>query len=344
MVIDPRFPGGTSAAAAAEIRALAGRFELSVHALETAMFRGRHVHQGVQQAIDEQGIELDWNPAVVRGDVVVLHNPSCLKFDTSLATRISCDTALIVTHENFLRPNGSEGFDVAACLDRIDQALVCRRRALAPVGAVNRRSVEAWRAQHGIDWPVAAFDWPNICDPPLIPPTPEPRDRRGRHSRPGFEKFPPLETMLRHFPPHAECAILGGDGFLADRETLPDHWRVLRFGEVEVDAFLAGIDFFVYFTHPQWRESFGRVVVEAIAAGKLVITDPGTAESFGDAVVASGGTDVDAIVARYVADPPAYQAFVRHAQATLERFRPAAFEAQVLARLDDLEALDHALL
>ena len=61
--------------------------------------------------------------------------------------------------------------------------------------------------------------------------------------------------------------------------------------------FLSGIDFFVYFTNPNWRESFGRVIAEAIAAGKLVITDPGTAATFGDAVVASDGADVDGIIA-----------------------------------------------
>ena len=36
----------------------------------------------------------------------------------------------------------------------------------------------------------------------------------------------------------------------------------------DVDAFLASIDFFVYFTHPFLQESFGRVIGEAIAAGK----------------------------------------------------------------------------
>ena len=78
---------------------------------------------------------------------------------------------------------------------------------------------------------------------------------------------------------------------------------MLRFGEANVADFLAGIDFFVYFTHPNWRESFGRAIAEAISAGKLVITDPGTAAMFGDAVVASDGGDVDEIVQGFVAEP-----------------------------------------
>jgi hypothetical protein len=44
-----------------------------------------------------------------------------------------------------------------------------------------------------------AEDWINICDFPFAPPTPAPRDRRGRHSRPGFEKFPLPRTWTSAF-------------------------------------------------------------------------------------------------------------------------------------------------
>jgi glycosyltransferase involved in cell wall biosynthesis len=103
----------------------------------------------------------------------------------------------------------------------------------------------------------------------------------------------------------------------------------LPFGSTDVDAFLAGIDFFVYFTHPALRESFGRVLAEAIAAGKLVITDPGTAETFGPAVVASDGQDVDRLIRGFVADPARYQAFVQDAQARLAAFSAESFRSTV---------------
>lgn len=345
LIVDPRFPGGTCAAVAAEIRALGGLVDLSVHGVETAMFKGRRVNPTLQGALDEQGIGLTWSAPVIRADTVVFHNPSCLRFDTRLATRISCASAFIVTQENLLRPNGSEGFDVATCLDLIDAALVSGHRNLAPVSPYNRRTVDGWLARNPRDWTVTPFDWLNICELEIIPPASTPRDRRGRHSRPGFEKFPPLDTMLAHFPPHAErCAILGGDSFLLDPETLPRHWTVRRFGETDVAGFLAELDFFVYFTHPQWRESFGRVIAEAIAAGKLVITDPGTAEAFGDAVVPSDGTDVDRIIQAFIAEPRWYQTFVRSAQASLARFRPEACVRDVLSRIDPVGAASHALL
>lgn len=90
----------------------------------------------------------------------------------------------------------------------------------------------------------------------------------------------------------------------------------------------------MYFTNPLWRESFGRAVAEAIAAGKLVITDPATAASFGSAVIASDGSDIDAIIAAHIAAPARYVAFVRAAQASLNRFAPQAFRERVLPFLD----------
>jgi hypothetical protein len=335
LVLDPRFPGGTSAAVAAEIRALHAVADLRVVGVETAMFSGRRVNPGLVRALDDHGIELAWNPPVIRSDIVAFHNPSCLKFNETLNLRISCRRAYVVTQENFLRPNGTEGFDVAKTLRLLDGALVCGARFLAPVSPYNRRGVETWLRRMGGDWPVADFDWFHICDFERRPPAGAPRDRRGRHSRAGFEKFPPMETMLAHFPPHAErCAILGGDTFLLDPTNLPGHWTVLRFGEVDVARFLEGIDFFVYFTHPLWRESFGRVIAEAVAAGKVVITDPGTAECFGHAVVSSEGADVDDIVRGFIAEPRSYQEFVLAGQNFLDGLGPEAFAAHILGRIE----------
>ena len=326
LVLDPRFTGGTSAWAAADIRALAPFVRLSVVAIETAMFKGRRVHPAIEEAVEDLGIVLSWNPPVVHADTIVFYNPSCLRFDNRSTVRFSCARAFVVTLENFLRPNGSEGHDVAACLNILEASLVCRARYLAPVSPHNRRTVEDFIARERREWALTPTNWLAVFDPVLTPPTRKPRDRRGRHSRPGLEKFPPLDTMLAHFPAHAErCAILGGDGYLLDQPPDLAHWELLRFGEVTVADFLSGIDFFVYFTNPLWRESFGRVIVEAIAAGKVVITDPGTAATFGDAVVASDGEDVDRIIRGFIADPRSYVSFVEAAQERLAQFKPAAF-------------------
>ena len=71
IVLDPRFPGGTAAAVAAEIRALDRHADLRVFGLRTAMFKDRPVNPALQRALDDHGLELVWNPPVIRADVVV---------------------------------------------------------------------------------------------------------------------------------------------------------------------------------------------------------------------------------------------------------------------------------
>ena len=230
-------------------------------------------------------------------------------------------------------------FDPESAMRLIDDALMCRNAWLAPVSAYNKRTVQDWLdgpgTQSGLAerWQVAPALWPNIVTPKLSPPTNAPRDRRGRHSRPGNEKFPRRDTMEVLFPSHAEAnVILGADGLM--QSDPPPHWETHPFGGLTLREFFSKIDFFVYFTNPFWRESFGRVIAEAIAAGKLVISDEGTAEVFGDGVIAASPEDVDGIIAHHVANPELYQARVLEAQESLAAFSDEAFRANVRTILD----------
>lgn len=353
IVVDPRFPGGTAGAVAAEIAALAPYATIEVHALRTRLFSRRGVNPTLDAVLESHGLELIENAPVIRAETIVLHNPSCLKRDTAFGQRMSCARAFIVCHENFLRPGGSEGFDVGHCLGLIDRALACGARILAPISPTNRAGVRAWqdreRRMPGANWPVAPVDWFNVIDLPRLPPNRAPRDRRGRHSRPGFEKFPPLDRLRRQFPEHADsCVILGADNLISMPD-VPAHWRLLPFGAVSPAEFLSGIDFFVYFTNPLWQESFGRVIAEAISAGKVVITDPATAEPFGPAVIRDPeegrGDSIDRIIAEFVADSGRYATFVREAQTWLRRYRPEVFARQFLSLVDTapMETFDAAL-
>lgn len=348
LVLDPRFPGGTSSAVAQEIAVLAPKFRVSVFGLETRHFKGQQCNPRLELALQEAGVPLVWNPAKVAADVVVLHNPAALKFDTTLSTRFVAEQLYVVAHENFLRPNGAPGFDVARTLGLINRNTLARHQLIAPVSEYNRSTVAGWLATNpeaAQRWQVAAENWFNICEFSTIAPTQTPRDRRGRLSRVGFEKFPSRAVMERHFPPHAEyCAILGADTFIDLPEPPPAHWHLFRFGTRDVAEFLAEIDFFIYFPNPCLRESFGRVIVEAIAAGKLVITDPATAQTFSSAVVASDGSDIDEIIASYIAAPERYGRFVRKAQRWLRRFSGAAFVTTVTKQFDAAERMQSALL
>ena len=328
-ILDPRFPGGTSSAVAEELRAIAPLCRPAVHAVSSRMFAGQDPAPPLAAAFDALGIDPVWDAETISADTVILHNPSFLKFQSELGARILCRHLIVVTHENFLRPGGEEAFDTAGCLDRIDRATLALRKSLAPISAHNRATVAGWGDRFGLPpgWDVLPEDWFNICDLPMIPPTDTPRDRRGRHSRPGFEKFPPPADLDLCFPRHAEAnVILGADLLIA--EGAPAHWQVYPFRGLELAGYFGMIDFMVYFTAPTWQESFGRVLAEGIAAGKVVISDAATAAGFGGGVVGARAEEVDGIIRAFVDDPARYAAHVRVAQAALAGFSADAFRAR----------------
>lgn len=335
LIVDPRFSGGTSSAVAQEIRSMADIVELKLYAIETEMFKGRYVNPTIQSALDDTCTPIIWGESVIRGQIIIFHNNVSLKRNVSLDIRINCDALLVVTHENFLNPYGEQAFDVGGSLRLLSKSSICATKWLAPISDYNRTTVLAWLndASQVDGWQLAPFNWMNICTYDFVEPNRNPSDRRGRHSRPGYEKFPPLSAMMKHFPQIAASnIILGADNWIERPYECPKHWELHRFGSMSVEKFLASIDFFVYFTHPGWQESFGRVIAEAIAAGKLVITDNRTAQAFGSAVVTSGGDDVDEIIANFISKPDEYVQFVINAQRKLSEFSSAKFRDDVLAK------------
>lgn len=334
-LVDPRFRGGTSAAVAQELRVTAGLARVSLGALETAMFSGREVAPVLRDAATALGLDMVWNPPDLGADAVVLHNPSCLKFQSDLVTRIVTRHLIVVAHENFLRPGGGESHDVRGCLDVIDRASLALTKSIAPISPANRATIRDWIATHGPlpGWRVLDQDWFNICEFDFCPPTATPRDRRGRHSRPGHEKFPPAAVMEVCFPRHAEAnVLLGADHFVKCAARHP-HWQVHPFQGLDLETYFAMIDFMVYFTAPTYRDSFGRVLAEAIAAGKVAICDPDLAAGFGGSVLAARPDEVDGIVARLCATPALYRDQVVRAQNWLRGFSAATFAERLPALL-----------
>lgn len=328
--IDPRFSGGTSSAVAAELAVVTEHAEVSVYALPTAMFKGQTAAPQLQDVLTRLDLPLIWDAKTITADIVILHNPSCLRFQQSLDLKIITSHLVVVAHENFLRPGGAEAFDVATAMHMIDQSSFAAKRTLAPISRWNRQTIANWQQAHGaLDrWSILDVDWFNICDFPLLDPVANPRDRRGRHSRPGFEKFPQHGVMAQCFPPHAECNILlGADGFVDD-PVVPAHWAIHPFRSLSVETYFEMIDFMIYFTAPTFRESYGRVLAEAVAAGKIAISDPDTASAFGGAVLGATPDQVDAIITNYTSNPKTYVADIRSAQAKLAQFSPAAFAAR----------------
>lgn len=337
-VTDPRLPGGTSSAVAAELLAIAEFVRPQVHALESQMFHGRSVAPQIADAMDRLDQDLIWSQPTICADLVIFHNPSVLKFQHQLGVRIVARHLMVVTHENFLRPGGHEGFDVAGCLAQLDRATLAPRKTLAPVSAWNRQTVQDCLARQPNtgSWSLLPDDWFNVCQLPLTAPTAAPADRRGRHSRPGAEKFPSIDDMDLCFPAHAAAnVILGADSYLAARIDRP-HWSLHPFGGLTLDDYFSRFDFMVYFTAPVWRESFGRVLAEAVAAGKVALSDRQTAAAFNGAVIATTPAEAGAVIQSFIDRPALYRNHVLAAQSQLERYSAEAFRARFRQIADSL--------
>lgn len=333
-IVAPGFPGGTSSAVAAELATVAQIARPRLSLLTSKMFPKAEIAPQLDEMISRNRFETVWNPRVIQDDVVILHNPSFLKWENHLENRIVARHLVVVTHENFARPGGAPPFDVESTLTAIDRASIAERKSLAPVGPYNRRGVEAWMAQaDGFNrWDVLADDWFNILNSEFQPPSKAPRDRRGRLSRPGAEKFPSIEVLEETFPASADSNVLLGADHLLASPHRRRHWSVIPFRGLTVDAFFEKIDFLVYFTQPTLRESFGRVLAEGIAAGKVVISDAETGAPFDGGVVMAETSEVSALIQSFVSDPQSYVDQVNKAQDILAAYRPEMF----LSRFGDL--------
>lgn len=326
-LVEPRFPGGTSSAVARELELVTDFADIDVHFYSSRMFRSREISKQMQPIAEDPNVRVFHDAERIAADLVVVHNPSFLKFEENLETSIFARHLIVVTHENFQRPEAEETFDVAACLELLERAGPALHRTLAPVSRYNRRTVVDWISGRREErtWSLMDTDWFNICDVDFADPTATPSDRRGRHSRPGLEKFPPLDAMDQCFPETAAVnVILGSDAFI--REGIHRrHWKMVPFQGMELPAYFDMIDFMVYFCSPTYRESFGRVISDAICAGKVVITDPSTASVFGAGVVAAQPSEVDSIIQRFIEQPRRYVEQVRRAQEDLRQFSAKAF-------------------
>ena len=198
---------------------------------------------------------------------------------------------------------------------RVDAHLVAAlgQRALwAPVSPVVREHLRP--AADSAEILLTADDWVEIIDPEpwTVDRTdtvdPE-RPVIGRHSRPSRTKWPATaDDLLAAYPDDGSVRVRVLGGVEGVREVLgrePRGWEILPFGAMSASEFLAGIDVFVYYHHPDLVEAFGRTVLEALASGAVVVLPPHFEPLFGSACLYADPEGVAPIVERLYADPVA---------------------------------------
>jgi UDP:flavonoid glycosyltransferase YjiC (YdhE family) len=291
IVLDPRFPGGTSAGVAAELEAQArAGYRTALVALKAPVLRFPHpFHPAIRAAVEAGWCEIVDPEARLDARLLLVHHPQVMTHPPLRPLRIRTEQRLLVVQHPPFDGAGAPSYDWRQIADHA--AEVFGEPVLwAPLGPAVRAQLQALGAEAP---PLLDEDWPHVLDPArwavARPDFVGPGCVIGRHARPDPLKWPATrEEILEIYPADSDFTvrILGGGPFLAALVGgIPASWQVLPFDHAAPQAFLAGIDFFVYYHHPRWVEAFGRTVIEALGAGCVAVLPPTFRAVFGDAAL-----------------------------------------------------------
>lgn len=301
VISDFRLPGGTNNSTAEELsvhRELGVRTGL-IHCNSRLSSRPRVWSDAILSALEPDLIEPILPGHPVHARLAVIRHPIAIEALPEFTSSLSVDRAIVIANQTAVSPNGKFAYNAATINAKvIDQLGVAP--LWAPIGPVVRSSLDAW----GLDIDIMDEDWTNIFAD-QSPPTPRhgfnrSRPTIGRHSRPQRDKWPDnAADILAAYPAsgHYNVKILGGAKPAQDvLGKIPASWRVYEFGELPPREFLAQIDFWVYFHHPQWREAYGRAIMEALRSGAVVILPEYLRATYGDAAVYGTPKEVVGII------------------------------------------------
>ena len=285
---DLRFPGGTAAAIADEIRAnsTAGYRTALINIRCGLLKAPRPINPVIRSLIDVGLADLVDPDSPLDVGLAMAHNPRV--FETRVLAKLSirAEERLLIAHHPPSVGAGVPHYDPDTVNNNVCE-LFQGECMWAPVGPTVRTQLA-----HHDRTKLLEYDWHNFIEVRRFyrnRPSRIPQPIIGRHSRPDPLKWPDTrDRILSIYPndPDYPVHILGGGQFLQDIVgTYPTNWKVWEFDQIDPADFLSNIDFFVYFHHSQWTEAFGRAVIEAMAAQALVIVPPVFKELFDDAAI-----------------------------------------------------------
>lgn len=244
--------------------------------------------------------------------VVILRYPLILQFCQDSPARWRAGAGIIVANQAPHEHDGSDlRYCVTDCIRNFRHMFGCDAR-WAPQGPQVRDAIRnlvppALLLHENVPGIINPEDWVTPCHVPCGP-----KPVIGRYSRDNLLKFPSRkEDLLAAYPddPGVVVKIMGGEVSceqLLGGDAPPENWMLHKYGEIPVLDFLSQIDFFVYYDSDDIVEAFGRSILEAIAAGVIVILPPKFEVVFGEGAVYAEPFEVRDLVKRIHADPYEY--------------------------------------
>jgi glycosyltransferase involved in cell wall biosynthesis len=265
----------------------------------------------------------------IRCDLLIVRYPPVLRYRQIFIPNIEAGEVRVIVNQPPMSDYGPSGvlrYQIPECVERLKEYFG-KSGTWHPIGPAVREALEQHHANDLRLIDLSLDDWVNIIDVAQwrrsLRPVRSERPRIGRHARDHVAKWPEKrETLLKVYPDSEkyEIRILGGatvpEQLLG---SLPRNWNVLGFDAIPVKDYLADLDVFVYFTHSDWVESFGRVIIEAMAVGVPVIVPPVYKKLFEDAAIYAEPDGVTAAIDALVADPRAYDKRVQYALDFVQR-------------------------
>lgn len=270
--------------------------------------------------------------------LVMVRWPACFQYLPEIEFGIKAQKSIVIAnHVPYETGNVRHFYDIQQVLGNVEKAFGAKA-LWAPMSAVVRRLCEPHLTQSQS----LEFDWVAVLESSAstIEPRTEPVSSLpsiGRHSRDDHLKWPETRVaILGAYPIDGsfEVHVMGGvskllaGGLLTEDEMA--NWTLYDFNELAPTDFLRSIDFFVYYPHRELVEAFGRVIMEALTSGAVVIAPRHFEPTFGDACVYAEPAEVRQVVTALYGDWDSYLVQSRRGQDYIRRHcTPEAYVARL---------------
>lgn len=331
LVSDFRLDGGSNISNIEEIKAQK-RMGLRTGLIQMSRYDyspRKKINPKIRDLLDGDKVQMVVYGEKISCDVLILRYPPILQEWQRFVPDVEAKDIRVIVNQTPMSDYGPDAvlrYDIRRASQHL-QKYFGKPGIWHPIGPQARKALYDYHSEELKAITLADEDWPNIIDVDEWQRPSRPRKgtsvRIGRHSRDQDVKWPSDPDELLDIYPDSdayEIHVLGG------AETpkkilggLPSNWHVLEFGEMDPKEFLSTLDVFVYYTHPDWVESFGRVIIEAMAVGVPVIIPHCYQELFGEAAIYADSSEVKKKVDQLMSSDDYYDSQVEKARKYVEK-------------------------